>query len=96
MQIVSIDELRNMIGEVTGDSVAIHSLTEGAPLLGSIPEMDSLAIVNLLVAMESKYQFQVEDDEVEQSIFQSLNSLRSFAQEKISKLNGAASQTKSN
>jgi len=87
MQIVSIDELRSLIGEVTGDSVAIHSLAESSPLLGAIPEMDSLAIVNLLIAMENKYHFQVEDDEVDQSIFQSLSSLRSFAQDKISRLN---------
>jgi len=95
MHIVCIDELRNMIGEVTGDSVAIHSLDESSPLLGAIPELDSLAIVNLLLAMERKYHFQIDDDEVEQSIFQNLGTLRSFAQEKISRLNGDSSSTTS-
>jgi len=95
MQIVSIDELRIMIGEVTGDSVAIHALAEGSPLLGAIPELDSLAIVNLLLAMENKYHFQIDDDEVEQSIFQSLSSLRSFAEEKLFRLNGDSASAQS-
>lgn len=93
---VSTDDLREMIGAVTGDSVAVSSLSDSSPLLETIPELDSLAIVNLLLAMENKYNFQVDDDEVETSIFQSLDSLRNFAQTKISRLNGDSCRKKQN
>ena len=48
------------------------------------PELDSMAVVNLLAGLEQHYGFFVDDDEVDVEIFETIGSLRRFAQSKIS------------
>ena len=36
-----------------------------APLLGAIPEFDSMAVVSIITALEERFGFIVEDDEID-------------------------------
>ena len=84
MQEVKFDEIRELIGDVIGDQALVQQLTEQSALLGAIPELDSMAVVNLLAGLEQHYGFFVDDDEVDVEIFETIGSLRRFAQSKIS------------
>jgi len=53
------------------------------PLLGAIPELDSMAVVSLLTSLEERFGFTVEDDEVDGKIFATVGSLVAFVDSKL-------------
>ncbi len=48
------------------------SFDEQTPLLGALPELDSMGVVALLTAFEDRLGFAVDDDEIDGSVFQTL------------------------
>lgn len=58
------------------------SLNVSSHLLGAIPEFDSMAVVNLITALEERFGFTVDDDEVDASIFETVGSLVAFVEGK--------------
>ncbi len=48
------------------------------PLLGAVPEMDSMAVVAILTAMEERYGIVIDDDDVSAEIFATVGSLGRF------------------
>lgn len=59
------------------------TLTADTALLGSIPELDSMAVVGILTALEERFGFAIDDDEVDGRTFESVGSLTSFVQAKL-------------
>lgn len=53
------------------------------PLLGAIPELDSMAVVSVIAALEEQFAFVVDDDEIDGSAFASLGSLVDFVERKL-------------
>lgn len=53
-------------------------LDKNTPLLGNFPELDSMAVVNVLTELEEEFDIAVEDDEVSADIFETVGSLVSF------------------
>lgn len=53
------------------------------PLLGAVPELDSIAVVSVLNALEERFGFFVEDDEIDASLFETVGSLASFVNSKL-------------
>ena len=70
-----LDETLNLEGRT-------RDFTLQTPLLGSLPEMDSMGVVALLTAFEDRLGFSVEDDEIDGSIFSNFGSLLAFVQNK--------------
>lgn len=58
-------------------------LTGHSKLLGSIPEIDSLFVASLLAHLESEFQIHIDDDELDGTIFESVESLLVFIQSKL-------------
>lgn len=59
------------------------SLTAQSPLLGSIPELDSMAVVNLITALEDHFGITVEDDDIGAATFETLGTLADFVAAKL-------------
>lgn len=53
------------------------------PLLGAVPELDSMAVVGVINMMEERFGFIVEDDEIDGSSFASVGSLVEFVDAKL-------------
>jgi acyl carrier protein len=53
------------------------------PLLGALPEFDSMAAVAVLTALEERFGFTVDDDEVDGTIFETIGSLTAFVRAKL-------------
>lgn len=53
------------------------------PLLGAIPELDSMAVVALITGFEERFGFMVGDDEIEGSTFATVGSLVEFVEGKL-------------
>ena len=64
-----------------GDKVA--SFDEETPLLGSVAEFDSMAVVSVITALEDNYGFEVDDDEIDGEVFETVGSLVSFVSKKL-------------
>jgi acyl carrier protein len=58
--------------------------TASTPLLGHVPELDSMAVVTLITGIEERFGFAVEDDEIDGSTFATVGSLADFVQSKLS------------
>jgi acyl carrier protein len=52
-------------------------------LLGDLPELDSIAVVELLVALQDRFGIEIEDDEVVGDIFETLGQLTAFIDAKV-------------
>jgi acyl carrier protein len=59
------------------------SFDEHTPLLGSIPELDSMAVVSLLTALEQELGISVDDDEIDGSTFATVGALSAFVARKL-------------
>ncbi|MBK7955316.1 MAG: acyl carrier protein [Candidatus Accumulibacter sp.] len=53
------------------------------PLLGALPELDSMAVIALITTIEERFGFIVEDDEIDGSVFASLATLVDFVHSKL-------------
>jgi acyl carrier protein len=77
-----LEDVKNILADVLSLGDAKNSLTEHSALLGSIPELDSMAVVNLITALEEQFGIVVEDDEISASTFETVGSLTAFVQQK--------------
>ena len=53
------------------------------PLLGSVAELDSMAVVGVINLMEERFDFFVEDDEIDGATFATVGTLVEFIQGKL-------------
>lgn len=53
------------------------------PLLGALPELDSMAVIGLIGLIEERFGLVLEDDEIDGSIFASVGSLTDFIAGKL-------------
>jgi acyl carrier protein len=58
-------------------------LESGTALLGAVPELDSMAVVTVITALEDQFGFVVEDDEISAETFATLGSLVRFVESKV-------------
>jgi acyl carrier protein len=58
-------------------------LSETTVLLGSLPELDSMAVANLILALEQHFGFEVRDDEISARHFATVGTLSSFVNAKL-------------
>ncbi|MCW8890536.1 MAG: phosphopantetheine-binding protein [Sedimenticola sp.] len=81
---VDLEDIKQTVGEVLQLGSRIDDFSRDTILLGNIPEFDSLAVVNLMTALEEKFDIYFDDDEVNGEVFASLGSLQDFVSMKLS------------
>jgi acyl carrier protein len=79
-----LDDVRKVVGSALQIGGRIQDMDAAAPLLGAVPELDSIAVVNLITALEEHFGIAVADDEIGASTFESLGSLAEFIERKLS------------
>ena len=79
----NLDEVRDILSEVLSLGERKSSLNVDSGLLGSIPELDSMAVVNVITALEEHFGIMVDDDEISARTFETLGSLTSFIEQKL-------------
>lgn len=78
-----LEEVKQILADVLQLGDRVGELDESTPLLGSIPEFDSMAVVGIITAIEENYGFEVDDDEIDAETFETLGSLMSFVERKL-------------
>ena len=77
------EDIKTMLAEVLSLGARKSQLSESTPLLGSIPELDSMAVVNIITAMEDRFGISDSDDEISADSFATLGSLVGFVEGKL-------------
>ncbi len=71
-------EVLRVLDEVLSLNGRSASFTRDTPLLGAIPELDSMAVVSLITTLEEQFGLVVDDDEIDGSTFATVGSLVDF------------------
>jgi acyl carrier protein len=72
------NDVLGMLDSVLGLNGRAQRFDAQTPLLGALPELDSMAVVNLVAAIEERFGFAVDDDEISGETFASVGSLTRF------------------
>ncbi len=76
-------EVLSILDEVLSLKGRAASFSLDTPLLGALPELDSMAVVALITTMEERFGFMVDDDEIDGASFASVATLVDFVQGKL-------------
>ena len=72
----ALDEVLSLEGRTARFTRATH-------LLGSLPELDSMAVVTLITTLEERFSIVVDDDEISGDTFATVGGLSDFVASKL-------------
>ena len=78
-----LEEVKSVVGSVLQLGERARRMNESTPLLGAVPELDSMAVVSVITALEERFEISVADDEIGAATFETLGSLARFVEEKL-------------
>ena len=76
-------EVLRVLDEVLSLNGRSAAFTRNTPLLGAIPELDSMAVVTLITTLEEQFGLVVDDDDIDGSTFATVGSLADFVASKL-------------
>lgn len=79
----TIDDVKLVLRDSLQLGDRATALQASTPLLGSMPELDSMAVVTVITALEEHYGMFVEDDEISAETFETVGSLCEFVDRKL-------------
>ena len=78
------DDVVAVLTTTLGIQSRAQSLDATTPLLGSLPELDSLAVLEVITALDQRFGITIDDDEVTGEVFDTVGSLVKFVESKLS------------
>ena len=84
MNIATITDVKKILIDVLNLGEYGEELDERSILLGSLPELDSMAVVSIIAKIEEHFGFAIADDEITGQVFETLGSLSAFVDGKLS------------
>jgi acyl carrier protein len=81
----TLDDVKAILGNVLQlGTTRTDRLARDSQLLGGIPELDSMAVLSVIAALEESFEIVVQDDEVTTTNFETVGSLTDFVERKLS------------
>lgn len=77
-QTATVETVRKMLEQVLGLGERAADLEPDTPLLGNLPELDSMAVVELVSDMETRFGITVHDEDITAETFGTMGSLIDF------------------
>lgn len=81
-----LEQVKNILVDVLSLDEKRSTLREDSILLGSIPELDSMTVVNVITALEEYFDITIDDDEISAKNFETLGSLTHFIEQKLAEI----------
>lgn len=82
-------EVMRVLDDVLSLKGRSTSFTRDTHLLGAIPELDSMAVVTLITALEERFGICVDDDDIDGDTFSTVGALSDFVSSKLASPAGA-------
>ena len=60
-----------------------YALKPESPLLGALPELDSQAVLGVLMGIEERFGISIDDDEIDADAFATLGALAALVERKL-------------
>lgn len=79
----SIEAVKRILTDTLSLGARGLGLGADSALLGSLPELDSMAVVHLVAAIEEHFDISVDDDEISAQTFETVGSLAAFIDRKL-------------
>lgn len=79
------DDLKTILNDVLSLEGRASGFVADTPLLGAIPELDSMAVVSLITAIEDHFGVAIADDEIDGSVFATFGSLLGFVEQALAR-----------
>jgi acyl carrier protein len=76
----TLDEVKFLIGEVLGIEDRLDSIDASTGLVGSLPELDSMAVAELLAAIEEEFGFEVDGSDISIDMLETVGTLVAFVE----------------
>jgi acyl carrier protein len=76
----TLHEVKSLIGEVLGIEDRLDSIEASTGLVGSLPELDSMAVAELLAAIEEKFGFEVDGTDITIDVLDTVGTLVAFVE----------------
>lgn len=77
------EDVLRLLDDVLGLAGRAKHFAPDTPLLGALPELDSMAVVGLLTAIEERFGVSIADEEIDSSLFDNVGSFTRFVQAKL-------------
>jgi acyl carrier protein len=81
---VALADVKAVVVETLGVEDRADGLDASTPLLGSLPELDSMAVLELVLELEQRFGITIEGEDVTADVFETLASLTAFVDSKLS------------
>lgn len=79
----TLDGVGEAITEVIGTDHSAGTLSADTLLFGSLPELDSLALVELITVLEERFGFEMDEDDINAEVFESVGSLAAYVRAQV-------------
>jgi acyl carrier protein len=79
----TFDDVKSVVVTTLGVEDRADALDPSTPLLGSLPELDSMAVVELVCALEQRFDITIDDEDVTGDVFETMGSLAAFVDTKL-------------
>ena len=77
-----LSEVRSVLDDILSLGGRAAAFTRETCLLGAIPELDSMAVVSLITALEDRFGITVDDDDIGGETFATVGALVDFVSER--------------
>jgi len=78
----TIEQLKLLLADTLALGNRAATLRADSPLLGSIAELDSAAVIQVITELEERFDIRIDDDEIDASLFDTVGSLAAFVDRK--------------
>jgi acyl carrier protein len=78
-----VDAVKAVVVETLGVEDRADALDATTPLLGSLPELDSMAVLELVLELEQRFGITIDGEDVTADVFETLGSLAEFVDGKL-------------
>jgi acyl carrier protein len=79
---IDISAVKDAVVETLGVEDRADALAATTPLYGALPELDSMAVLELVLELEQRFGITIEGEDVTAEVFETLGSLASFVADK--------------
>jgi acyl carrier protein len=77
-----LDEVKAVLVDTLSIQDRAGSISADTELLGNLPELDSMAVLELVASLEERFGITVDDEDVTAEVFETLATLTAFVAEK--------------
>jgi acyl carrier protein len=78
-----LDEVRIVVASALDIGGRIDGMDAATPLLGAVPELDSIGVLSLITSLEERFGIRIADDDVAACDFETLGSLANLVEHRL-------------